>query len=98
MLLVPRQLLRSGMTGNVPYYGGRLTPAQAYAASHPSATQSDQPPTGSVASAAARPGRPPRAEPPATRTPDPEAALQQLRESGVLSEDEYDELLARITR
>ena len=36
MLLVPRQLLRSGMTGSVPYYGGRFTPAQAYAASHPS--------------------------------------------------------------
>ena len=35
MLLVPRQLQRAGMTGDVPYYGGRLTPAQAYAASHP---------------------------------------------------------------
>jgi hypothetical protein len=35
MRLVPRQLQRAGMTGNVPYYGGRLTPAQAYAASHP---------------------------------------------------------------
>ncbi|MGH3335310.1 MAG: SHOCT domain-containing protein [Nocardioides sp.] len=35
MLLVPRQLRRAGMTGNVPYYGGRFTPAQAYAASHP---------------------------------------------------------------
>ena len=35
MLLVPRELQRVGMTGNVPYYGGRLTPAQAYAASHP---------------------------------------------------------------
>jgi Short C-terminal domain len=35
MLLVPRELRRVGMTGNVPYYGGRLTPAQAYAASHP---------------------------------------------------------------
>jgi hypothetical protein len=35
MLLVPRQLRRVGMTGDVPYYGGRLTPAQAYAASHP---------------------------------------------------------------
>ncbi|BBH68294.1 hypothetical protein ACTI_49790 [Actinoplanes sp. OR16] len=23
------------MTGDVPYYGGRLTPAQAHAASHP---------------------------------------------------------------
>ena len=36
MLLVPKQLRRSGMTGDVPYYGGRLTPAQAYAASQPS--------------------------------------------------------------
>ena len=35
MLLVPKQLRRSGMTGNVPYYGGRLSPAQAYEASHP---------------------------------------------------------------
>ena len=32
MLLVPRQLMRSGMTGDVPYYGSPLTPAQAYAA------------------------------------------------------------------
>ena len=35
MLLVPRQLKKTGMTGDVPYYGGRFTPAQAYAASHP---------------------------------------------------------------
>jgi hypothetical protein len=34
MLLVPRQLERAGMTGDVPYYGGRFTPAQAYAAAH----------------------------------------------------------------
>lgn len=38
MLLVPRQLRRAGMTGDVPYYGGRFTPAQAYAASHPRPT------------------------------------------------------------
>ena len=37
MLLVPKQLQRVGMTGNVPYYGGRFSPAQAYGASHPSA-------------------------------------------------------------
>jgi hypothetical protein len=37
MLLVPRQLRRAGMTGDVPYYGGRFTPAQAYAAAHPRA-------------------------------------------------------------
>ena len=24
MILVPRQLQRAGMTGNVPYYGGRF--------------------------------------------------------------------------
>ena len=36
VVLVPRQLRITGMTGNVPYYGGRLTPAQAFAASHPS--------------------------------------------------------------
>jgi hypothetical protein len=35
MRLVPRQLRRYGMTGDVPYYGGRFTPAQAHAISHP---------------------------------------------------------------
>ncbi|HRD60427.1 MAG TPA: hypothetical protein PLZ93_16835 [Nocardioides sp.] len=44
MLLVPRQLQRSGMTGNVPYYGGRLSPAQAYAASHPDRLPPPPPP------------------------------------------------------
>ncbi|MFL6128961.1 MAG: SHOCT domain-containing protein [Mycobacteriales bacterium] len=47
MLLVPRRLRRAGMTGDVPYYGGRLSPAQAYAASHPSAPVSG-PPAGST--------------------------------------------------
>jgi len=37
MLLIPRQLRRTGMTGDVPYYGGRFTPAQAHAAAHPHA-------------------------------------------------------------
>ena len=49
MILVPRQLQRAGMTGNVPYYGGRFTPAQAYAASHP-----DRPPMPPAASAQVR--------------------------------------------
>jgi hypothetical protein len=91
MVLVPRQLLRSGMTGNVPYYGGRFTPAQAYAASHPSARPPArppiQPPTGRVAPV-----------PLPTRTPDTEAALRHLLDSGVLTAAEYDELLTRITR
>ena len=87
MVLVPRQLMRSGMTGNVPYYGGRFTPAQAYAASHPSARPPAQPATGRVAPEAL-----------ATRNPDPEAALRYLRDSGVLTAAEYDELLTRVDR
>ena len=39
VVLVPRQIRMTGMTGNVPYYGGRFTPAQAYAASHPAPPQ-----------------------------------------------------------
>ena len=35
MPLVPRQTRMTGTTGNVPYYGGRFTPAQAHAAAHP---------------------------------------------------------------
>src|SRR5215211_244175 len=97
MLLVPRQLLRSGMTGSVPYYGGRFTPAQAYAASHPSAPSPEAP----------VPSRPPAAVPPApawsaesagTPRPDAQAALEQLRDSGVLTSEEYDNLLTRINR
>jgi len=64
------------MTGSVPYYGGRFTPAQAWAASHPS-------------------------RPPARPRPDPrdtEEALRHLRESGVLTAEEYDELMARARR
>ena len=75
MLLVPRELQRVGMTGNVPYYGGRLTPAQAYAASHPA------PP----------PPREAGAEPSATVD-----ALNRLRAAGVLTEEEYSRILARV--
>jgi hypothetical protein len=34
----------TGMTGSVPYYGGRFTPAQAYAASHPAPPPPPPPP------------------------------------------------------
>ena len=68
MLLVPRQLRRSGMTGSVPYYGGRFTPAQAYAASHPSAPAPDRPaPSRSPAAAPPAPAR----EPSLPRPPTP---------------------------
>ena len=41
---MPRQLRRAGSTGDVPYYGGRFTPAQAYAASHRAAPPPPPPP------------------------------------------------------
>ena len=84
MILVPRQLLRSGMTGDVPYYGGRFTPAQAYAASHPRARPAPAPP-------AARPA------PPAAHRLDSMAALESLRDTGVITGEEYSELRARVT-
>jgi hypothetical protein len=100
MLIVPKQLKRSGMTGNVPYYGGRLTPAQAWAASHPSA-----PPLGSTS------GGPPAAPvrmpvpsgQPSGQVPAPATsqssldALQHLRDTGVLTSAEYDDLRRRVT-
>jgi hypothetical protein len=80
MLLVPRQLQRVGMTGHVPYYGGRLMPAQAYAASHPKAA--------------------PPPPPPARRVADPAAsveALVRLKDTGVITPQEYEQLVARVT-
>ena len=97
MLLVPRQLQRSGMTGSVPYYGGRFTPAQAYAASHPSAPPPGRPaPSRSPVAAPAAPA--PRAESRETSDVDTQAALRQLRDSGVLTSEEYDDLLTRTNR
>jgi len=84
VVLVPRQLRITGMTGNVPYYGGRLTPAQAFAASHP----------------APSPAQPLSAPPPDGVPPgrsDPLEALGHLLETGVLDEQEYERLRARIT-
>jgi hypothetical protein len=82
----------TGMTGNVPYYGGRLSPAQAYAASHP---RRDVPfPT------AAPPPRTAPPQPPAPpRAPRPDAleALNRLLESGVVTDEEYRRLRDRVT-
>ena len=84
MLLVPKQLRRVGMTGDVPYYGGRFTPAQAYAASHPS--RRPDPP--------AAPARPA----PAAATPGTDArlALEHLRDAGVITPAEYETLRERV--
>jgi hypothetical protein len=88
MILVPRQLQRSGMTGQVPYYGGRLTPAHIYSLQHP---QEQVPPS--------------LRHPPMTRsasTPkkleEPEAVrrLRKLRDEGVLTDDEFATIAARV--
>jgi hypothetical protein len=63
------------MTGNVPYYGGRLSPAQAYAASHPA------------------PPVPQEAGDEPSETVD---ALNRLRAAGVLTDEEYSRILARV--
>jgi hypothetical protein len=91
MLLVPKQLLRSGMTGNVPYYGGRFTPAQAWAASHPTAPPAAWPPGPAV-----RPQPAPVVQAGAPSGPTKKAALDHLRDTGVLTAAEYDELMRRI--
>jgi hypothetical protein len=102
MLLVPRQLRRVGMTGAVPYYGGRFSPAQAYGASHPTApapTFADPMTSGAFGRGAApTPSQPgPGAGSPQT-PPDPRLALQQLLDAGVITSEEFQQLSSRVTR
>ncbi len=85
VVLVPRQIRMTGITGNVPYYGGRMSPAQAYAAAHPT----QQRPPAPVAAPAPPPIAPRR---------DPAEALKDLLDSGVISQEEHDDLLARAAR
>jgi hypothetical protein len=103
MLLVPKQLQRVGMTGTVPYYGGRFSPAQAYGASHPTAAPPSfaNPVTAGGAFARAPVPTPrPSAESdsPAPTQADAEAALQHLLSTGVISQVEFQELRARVTQ
>lgn len=96
MILVPRQLARAGMTGNVPYYGGRFTPAQAYAASHPrqaAGRPPAPPPAPSPVPAPAPPPSPPSPEQQAAQL----KALQQLRDDGVINAAEHARLASRVT-
>jgi hypothetical protein len=103
MLLVPKQLQRVGMTGSVPYYGGRFSPAQAYAASHPTApppTFAD-PMTAGGAFVRAPVPTPAQSGPqaPAAQTQrDAELALQQLLDAGVITQVEFQELRARVIK
>jgi hypothetical protein len=84
MLLVPRQLQRAGMTGDVPYYGGRLTPAHAYAIAHPPARPAPVP-TGRAST-----GQAPIDQAEALRS------LQHLLDAGVVTPEEYAGLRARL--
>ena len=86
MLLVPRQLQRAGLTGDVPYYGGRFTPAQAYAASH-----SRGHPVPPHPSSPARP-----VGVPTPSRADQLAALEHLLDTGVISPEEHQQLRARV--
>jgi len=87
------------MTGNVPYYGGRFTPAQAYAASHP--RQAGRPPAPRPAPAQPPAPAPPPAPPPLPPSPERQAAqlkaLQQLRDDGVIDAAEHVRLASRVT-
>jgi hypothetical protein len=100
MLLVPKQLQRVGMTGMVPYYGGRLSPAQAYGAAHPTAPPpnfANPVTTGGAFGRAAAP-TPAQSGPPdaaAQSQPDTQAALQHLLDAGVITQLEFQQLRAR---
>ena len=76
------------MTGDVPYYGGRFTPAQAYAAAHP------HPPRPAAQTATP----PPAAQAPTLPGRDTAEALQHLLDTGVLTQEEFVELRARVER
>jgi len=97
MRLVPKQLQRAGMTGSVPYYGGRFTPAQAYAAAHPSTYppgSSLPAPESTGAAPAARPSAPPASR--AGSQADTLAALQHLVDTGVITAKEFEEIRGRV--
>ena len=100
MLLVPRQLRRAGMTGAVPYYGGRFTPAQAYAVSYPQSGPPGPLPPASPAAAAHAPIPAPKSPGPASTPPrshaDTQEALGQLLDSAVITAAEYEQLRSRV--
>jgi hypothetical protein len=82
MIMVPRQLRRSDFPSSVPYYGGRLTPQVI-------AGLERRPP----------PNPPPAVDPVAPSERDRSRqleALADLRDKGVLTEGEYEEIRRRL--
>ena len=99
MLLVPKQLQRVGMTGAVPYYGGRFTPAQAYAASHPTAPPPPFPDPMTAGGAFVRAPVPAKGtDYPTAPQPDTQLALQHLLDAGVITEAEFQDLRSRAAK
>ena len=85
MILVPRQLQRAGMTGRVPYYGGRLTPAHIYSLQHPGG---ELPPSLQL---------PPMSRSATTpKEPKMMRQLRKMREKGVISPEEFATISARV--
>ena len=85
MILAPRQLQRSGMTGQVPYYGGRLTPAHIYSLEHPG--EQVPPSLGHPSMTRSASGQ---KEPKIVRQ------LRKMRDKGVLTEEEFATIAARV--
>ena len=92
MILVPRQLQRASMTGQVPYYGGRLTPAHIYALEHPG-----EPVPPSLGFPPGRLVAPPRT-PEQPEEPEALLRLRELRDQGVLTDEELEMFAARVPR
>ena len=85
MILVPRQLQRAGMTGRVPYYGGRLTPAHIHALQHPNEPVPPSlalPPMGRTATT--------------PREPKVVRQLRKMRDKGVITDEEFTTISARV--
>ncbi|WP_107773710.1 SHOCT domain-containing protein [Nocardioides sediminis] len=90
MILVPRQLRRASMTGEVPYYGGRLTPAHIYALEHPG-----EPVPASLGLPLGRtPAPPTRSAPP--EEPEALRRLRELHDQGVITDEELETFAARV--
>lgn len=94
MRLAPKQLRRAGMTGDVPYYGGRLTPWQIQGLTDTAA----QAPASPAPASHLSPSHPLPSAQHGPSANEAMAALDVLLRSGVISPDEARALRGRIIR